>query len=320
MARVFQPCYLTLTEDDWQARIEDSRDLLRAPCRVCPRYCNVDRTDRASKRIGFCRVKDLAVVSSYGPHHGEEDPLRGTRGSGTIFLASCNLACVFCQNSEISQLRLGHEVTDEELAGMMLDLQARGCHNINFVSPSIYVPQVIRATYYAARKGLRLPLVYNTGGYDSPESLALLDGIVDIYMPDAKYSDDAVARRHSLVKGYWDVNRAALKEMHRQVGVLQVGEDGLATRGVLVRHLVLPEGLAGTREVARFLASELSPDTYVNVMAQYRPANKAAEYPPLDRPVRAEEVAEAVDIAQQEGLRRFDHRRPNIARYLWTPR
>jgi len=314
------PCYLALSEGEWQARIQESRALLRAPCRVCPRYCNVDRTDRESKKIGFCRVKDMTLVSSCGPHLGEEDPLRGTRGSGTIFLASCNLSCVFCQNWEISQARLGHEVTDQELATMMLDLQQRGCHNINFVSPSIYVPQIIRAAYYAARKGLRLPFVYNTGGYDSPESLRLLDGIIDIYMPDAKYSDDAAARRYSLVKDYWEVNRAALKEMQRQVGVLQIDERGLATRGVLVRHLVLPEGLAGTREVARFLARELSPDTYINVMAQYRPENKAAEYPPLARPVRAEEVAEALEIAHQEGLHRFDQRHPSVPRFIWLPR
>ena len=320
MAARTWPCYVALSEEEWQARIEEARALLRSPCRVCPRYCKVDRTDRESKKVGFCRVKDMALVSSYGPHLGEEDPLRGTRGSGTIFLASCNLSCVFCQNWEISQARLGHEVTDQELATMMLDLQQRGCHNINFVSPSIYVPQIIRAAYYAARKGLRLPFVYNTGGYDSPESLRLLDGIIDIYMPDAKYSDDAAARRYSLVKDYWEVNRAALKEMQRQVGVLQIDERGLATRGVLVRHLVLPEGLAGTREVARFLARELSPDTYINVMAQYRPENKAAEYPPLARPVRAEEVAEALEIAHQEGLHRFDQRHPSVPRFIWLPR
>jgi len=266
----------------------------------------VDR--RQDDKRGFCRVGFRALVSSFSPHFGEEPPLVGVGGSGTIFLSSCNLACVFCQNWEISQLRLGHEVTDQELATMMLDLQQRGCHNINFVSPSIYVPQIIHAAYYAARKGLRLPFVYNTGGYDSPESLRLLDGIVDIYMPDAKYSDDRVAGKLSLVKDYWRVARAAIKEMHRQVGDLTVSAEGVAVRGVLVRHLVLPEGLAGTREVARFLAREVSPRTYVNIMGQYRPDNRAWQHPQLSRPITRGELVEAVRIAREEGLSRFDER------------
>ncbi len=301
--------YLSLTDHEWHRRIDAAWELLRSPCRVCPRYCRVDRTDRGTRRIGFCRVKDRAKVSSYGPHLGEEDCLRGRRGSGTIFFASCNLACVFCQNWEISQLRLGEEVSEEELAGMMLGLQARGCHNVNLVSPSIYVPQIIKAASIAAGRGLRVPFVYNTGAYDSPESLRLLDGVIDIYMPDSKYSDDRTAGRLSLVKDYWRVASAAIKEMHRQVGDLTIDDNGLAVRGVLVRHLVLPGGLAGTAEVMRFLAKEVSPDTYVNLMAQYRPARRAAEYPPLDRPVTQREMEEAYAAARRAGIHRFDERR-----------
>lgn len=288
--------------------MEAAWELMRAPCRVCPRSCQVDRTDRESTKVGFCRVKDRAVVFAAHPHHGEEDPLRGRRGSGTIFFSSCNMACVFCQNWEISQARHGREVTEEELAAMMLGLQALGCHNINLVSPSIYVPQIIKAVGIASANGLRLPLVYNTGGYDSLESLKLLDGIIDIYMPDAKYADDRIGGKLSLVKDYWRAARAAIKEMHRQVGDLEIDANGVAVRGLLVRHLVLPEGLAGTREVARFLAREVSPRTYINVMGQYRPENRAWKYPPLGRGITRDELAEALRIAQEEGLSRFDER------------
>ncbi len=300
--------YLSLTDSEWRRRIDAAWQLLRSPCRVCPRYCRVDRTDRQSRRVGFCRVKDRAKVFSHDPHFGEEDCLRGRRGSGTIFFSSCNLACVFCQNWQISQLRLGREVSEEQLAGVMLDLQAQGCHNVNLVSPSIYVPQVIGAAYLAAGRGLRIPFVYNTSAYDSQESLRLLDGLIDIYMPDAKYSDDRIAGRLSLVKDYWEVAEAAIKEMNRQVGDLVIGEDGLAVRGVLVRHLVLPGGLAGTREVVRFLAREVSPHTYVNIMGQYRPAHRAGEHPPLDRTISGRELEVAYAAARQEGLHRFDER------------
>jgi len=321
------PAYLSLSQADWQERIEAAWELLRnrcpsgqpvrqagrRACRVCPRYCKVDRTDRDSPRVGFCRVKDRAVVFSFHAHHGEENPLRGRRGSGTIFFSSCNLSCLFCQNWEISQARQGRAVSEEELAVMMLALQGQGCHNINLVSPSIYVPQIIKAAHLACQNGLRLPFVYNTGAYDSPESLRLLDGIVDIYMPDAKYSDDRVAGKLSLVRDYWQVARAAIKEMHRQVGDLVISAEGLAVRGVLVRHLVLPEGLAGTREVARFLAREVSPNTYVNVMGQYRPDNRAWQHPQLSRPITHSELVEAVRIAREEGLSRFDERWMGLA-------
>ncbi len=292
-------------------------------CDLCARECGVNR--RGVNRRGVnrrlypekagCRTGERAVVASYGPHFGEEDPLVGRGGSGTIFFAWCNLRCRFCQNYEISQLGQGREVEPEELARMMLDLQRQGCHNINFVSPSHVVPQILAGLLIAAEAGLHLPLVYNTGGYDSPATLALLDGVVDIYMPDMKYADADVARRFSGVANYPAVNRAAVKEMHRQVGDLTMDEQGIAQRGLLVRHLVLPEGLAGTGEIVRFLRDEVSPNTYINVMAQYRPRYRAHDLPPLDRPITDREYAEAVRLAQEAGLR-LDERRPRLL-WLW---
>ena len=246
------------------------------------------------------------MVSSYGPHFGEEVPLVGRHGSGTIFFAFCNLHCVFCQNYTISQLGEGRAVDGEELAGMMLSLQARGCHNINLVSPTHVVPFVLEALPLAANKGLFLPLVYNTGGYDSVETLELLDGIVDIYMPDMKYADEKTAERLSGIKDYPRMNQAAVREMHRQVGDLQLDGQGVARRGLLVRHLVLPERLAGTGEVVRFLAREVSTDTYLNIMAQYHPCYKAYEIPPLARPVSESEFSEAIALARRQGLSRLD--------------
>jgi len=297
-----RPSYLKLSPQELRQRGEQAWELMASPCRVCPRSCKVDR--RQDDKRGFCRVGVRALVSSFSPHFGEEPPLVGVGGSGTIFLASCNLACVFCQNWEISQTRRGREVTDEQLAGAMLELQALGCHNINFVSPTIYVPQILAALPYAVAGGLRLPLVYNSGGYDSLETLRLLDGIFDIYMPDIKYADEAFARKYSLVKDYYPVARAALKEMHRQVGDL-VTEDGVAVRGLIIRHLVLPQGLAGTAEVMRFIAQQLSVHSYVNVMAQYRPENKASNYPELSRRISAEEYQEAIELARAQGLYRL---------------
>jgi putative pyruvate formate lyase activating enzyme len=301
-AAVHKPSYLYVSPQELSRRSEQAWELMASPCQVCPRHCKVDR--RQDDKRGFCRVGVRALVSSFSPHLGEEPPLVGVGGSGTIFLASCNLACVFCQNWEISQARWGREVTDEQLAGAMLGLQALGCHNINFVSPTIYVPQILAALPYAVAGGLRLPLVYNSGGYDSLEALRLLDGIFDIYMPDIKYADEAFARKYSLVKDYYPVARAALKEMHRQVGDLAT-EDGVAVRGLIIRHLVLPARLAGTAEVMRFIAQELSVHSYVNVMAQYRPENKAQSYPELSRRISAEEYQEAIEMARAQGLYRF---------------
>jgi putative pyruvate formate lyase activating enzyme len=253
-------------------------------------------------------------VSSYGAHLGEEDPLRGWQGSGTIFFTRCNLRCQYCQNHDISQTDEGDEVTAETLAAIMLRLQASGCHNINLVSPSHVVPQIMAAVLIAAEAGLGLPLVYNTGGYDSLELLRLLDGVVDIYMPDMKYADAAIAERYSKVPNYPAVNQAAVREMHRQVGDLQIDENGLAVRGLLVRHLVLPHGLAGTEQVVRFLADEVSTATYLNLMDQYRPAYRAHEYRELNSCITREEYRAAVQMALDAGLYRLDERQMRMFR------
>jgi putative pyruvate formate lyase activating enzyme len=274
-------------------------------CDICPRQCGVNRR---KGELGECRTGEQAIVSSYGPHFGEESPLVGAGGSGTVFFAHCNLRCQFCQNYDVSQLGEGRAAEPEELASIFLRLQDMGCHNINLVSPSHVVPQILAAVLLAAEGGLRLPLVYNTGGYDALPTLALLEGVVDIYMPDMKYDDAATAERFSQVSNYPAVNQAAVKEMHRQVGDLAVDERGIAERGLLVRHLVLPEGLAGTEEIARFLAESVSRDTYINVMDQYRPCYKANELPPLNRRITPQEYREAVQAVRKVGLHRLDDR------------
>ncbi len=296
-----EPAYLTLPVGEMARRAEAARAAL-ADCVLCPWHCHVDRL---AGRRGVCRTGADAVVAAYHPHHGEEAPLRGTRGSGTIFFAWCNLRCAFCQNWEISQAGEGKAVTAEGLAEMMLRLQRRGCHNINLVSPSHVIAQILQAVALAAEAGLRLPLVYNTAGYDDADALRLLNGVVDIYMPDMKYADPDVARRLSRVKDYPRRNQEAVLEMQRQVGDLVIGEDGLARRGLLVRHLILPDGLAGTRQIAHFLATRVSRNTYINLMDQYHPDYQADRYPPLDRrPTRAE-VRAAYEDARAEGLWRF---------------
>jgi putative pyruvate formate lyase activating enzyme len=238
---------------------------------------------------------------------GEENPLRGWRGSGTIFFARCNMLCQFCQNADISQASAGSEVEPQELAEIMLRLQASGCHNINLVSPSHVIASVIAAVGLAARLGLRLPLVYNTGGYDAVSALELLNGIVDIYMPDMKYANPQTGLHYSKVRLYPQVNQAAVRTMHRQGGDLIIDKRGLAQRGLLVRHLVLPHGLAGTAAVVRFLAQEISPHTYLNLMDQYHPAYKASQFPKLNRPITRQEYQAAVDLALEAGLSRLDH-------------
>ena len=270
---------------------------------MCPRRCGVNRLAGES---GECQVTTQVVVSSYGPHFGEEAPLVGGHGSGTIFFTYCNLHCSFCQNYTISQLGEGSPVDKEKLAKMMLSLQTKGCHNINLVSPTHVVPHILDALELAATKGLYLPLVYNSGGYDTIETLELLDGVVDIYMPDMKYSDEKIAEQLSGIKDYPKINKAAVREMHRQVGDLQLDEQGIAQRGLLVRHLVLPNRLAGTEEVVRFLAEEVSTNTYLNIMAQYHPCYKALDMPQLARPLLSQEFYEAIDLAHQQGLYRLD--------------
>lgn len=290
-------------------RVAQARELLRH-CHVCPRHCEVNRLEG---ELGFCQVGSLPFVASYGPHFGEEAPLGGRHGSGTIFFASCNLRCLYCQNYEISHLREGSEFTPPELADMMIELQEQGCHNINLVTPSHQVPHILDGLLLAAERGLRIPLVYNTSSYDDLETLRLLDGIVDIYLPDFKYADATIAETYSKATGYPDIAKVAIKEMHRQVGDLVLDDQGLALRGVLVRHLVLPGGLAGTAEVMKFLAEELSPDTYVNVMDQYRPCYQAFSHPPLDRRITTGEFEDAIRLAKEAGLHRLHQDRPGTA-------
>jgi putative pyruvate formate lyase activating enzyme len=309
----FEPAYLSLLRSgELKRRVQAAYERLHA-CDLCGRECRVDRYEQP----GSCRTGVQAVVSSFGPHHGEEDPLRGQRGSGTIFFAWCNLNCQFCQNHDISQSGHGREVEPEELAQMMLSLQAQGCHNVNLVSPTHVVAPILAALFIAAEVGLRLPLVWNTGGYDSLTALALLDGVVDIYMPDMKYADAEIGLKYSKVKNYPAVNQAGVKEMQRQVGDLTLDESGVALRGLLVRHLVLPGGLAGTRAISRFLAEEVSRDTYVNLMDQYRPCYKAYNLPPLDHPVTRAEFEHALRQAHDAGLHRFDKRAPRLLHVLW---
>jgi putative pyruvate formate lyase activating enzyme len=297
------PSYLELHRSgELEVRAARAREKL-GDCQLCPHRC---RANRIKGKTGQCRTAAQSIVSSYSPHFGEEKPLVGTRGSGTIFFSYCNLRCVFCQNHTISQQGEGEPVDDKVLAGMMLSLEKRGCHNINLVTPTHVVPQILSALVIAAGSGLSIPLVYNCGGYESVETLKLLDGIVDIYMPDMKYSAEPHGRAFSGAKNYPDVNRKAVKEMHRQVGDLQLDSRGVATRGLLVRHLVMPNNIAGTKCVTEFLAKEISKDTYLNVMDQYRPAHRASEIPRIARPLSREEYLEAVNIALSCGLNRLD--------------
>lgn len=306
--------YLALHRSgELRERMERAYEELRS-CTFCGRACGVNRREDGKEELGSCGIGSGMKVASHGPHMGEEDPLRGYRGSGTIFFSGCNLSCQYCQNYDISQHARGREVEPERLAGMMISLQEQRCHNVNLVSPTHVIAPILNALVIAAEKGLRLPLVWNTGGYDSLEALELLDGVVDIYMPDMKYADAEVGHRYSKVEDYPEVNQAAVKEMHRQVGDLVMDEQGIAQRGLLVRHLVLPEGLAGTAEVAKFLVEEVSRHTYVNIMDQYRPCYKAGDLPPLDRPVRREEFEKALEEAREASLYRFDQREPRFFR------
>jgi len=274
-------------------------------CDLCPRACGVNRLKGLQ---GVCRGGRMARIASFAPHFGEESPLVGSCGSGAIFFAGCNLGCIFCQNYEISQDDLGENVSADDLAKIMIHLQRMGCHNINLVTPTHFVPQILEALIIARARGLNVPLVYNCGGYESVETLRLLDGIVDIYMPDMKYGSDEdgleeqAGQRYSHARDYAMHARAAIKEMHRQVGDL-VTEDGLAVRGIIVRHLVLPEGIACTKEVVEFL-SGLSKNTYLNVMAQYRPAHEAEACPELSRCITASEFGDACKLAADAGLTR----------------
>ncbi|SMP47535.1 putative pyruvate formate lyase activating enzyme [Desulfonatronum zhilinae] len=296
------------------ARAAEAVEALR-DCAMCPRQCRVNRLEGES---GFCRIGRWAKVASYSPHFGEEEPLVGSGGSGTIFFAQCNLACVFCQNHDISHHgENAPEATPEQLAAVMLELQAQGVHNINFVTPSHIVPQILEALVIAADQGLRLPLVYNSSGYDSLETLRRLDGVVDIYMPDAKFFAPEAAARYCRAEDYPGRAREATKEMHRQVGDLELDDRGVAVRGLLVRHLIMPEDLAGTAQWMEFLARKISQNTYVNIMDQYRPCGNANAFPELSCPLTGEEFAQALNAAAQAGITRLDQRQASLAERLW---
>jgi putative pyruvate formate lyase activating enzyme len=295
--------YVKLIEQGKLAeKIRSARSMLHA-CTLCPREC---RVDRLSGQTGVCKTGAYAWVSSYTPHYGEEAPLVGTNGSGTIFFAHCNLLCIFCQNFDISHEGIGQEVSAEQLAAIMIDLQRMGCHNINFVTPSHVVWQILEALAIAAENGLRVPLVYNSGGYDRVETLQLLEGVFDIYMPDFKFWDPRVAEETCNAPDYPEVARNALREMHRQVGDLVIDGNGIARRGLLVRHLVLPESLAGTREIMRFIADDISTNTYVNIMTQYRPCGRAAEVRELAAYPTETDFQKARRAAIEAGIRRLD--------------
>jgi len=274
-------------------------------CTLCPRFCKVDRL---AGETGYCRTLREAVVASYGPHFGEERPLVGRKGSGTIFFSHCNLYCIFCQNFDISHGGQGISVSAEELAGIMVHLQQQGCHNINFVTPSHVIAQILEALPLAIELGLQVPLVYNCGGYERVSALKLLDGVVDIYMPDFKFWDSPVASELCSAPDYPECARKALREMHRQVGDLQLDAAGIAERGLLVRHLVMPNRLSGTASVVQFLAQEISLNTYVNVMDQYHACGQALSKPHLGRSITHHEFKEALDAAKQAGLWRLDER------------
>jgi len=291
--------YLQLVrEDTLTERVVQANELLRC-CTLCPHECQVDRTNHER---GRCRSEAIPLISSYNVHFGEEPPLVGTRGSGTIFFTNCTMRCVYCQNYPISQLGHGKAYPVAKLARMFLKLQKNGCHNINFVTPAHFVPQILQALEMAVNEGFHLPLVYNTGGYESLATLKLLDGIIDIYLPDIRYSDNSHAQAYSKAENYVERNRAALKEMYRQVGLLECDESGVARRGMIVRHLVLPEKIAGSEEALQFLANELSPQLHVALMSQYFPAYNAPDHPPLDRKITHEEYEQVVHLYKRLGF------------------
>ena len=309
----FEPAYLRLHRSGELKERANKAVKGLGSCYVCPRDCGVDRL---ADKTAACKTGRYARVGSYFAHFGEEDCLRGWNGSGTIFFSWCNLRCQFCQNYDISHIGHGGETRPERLAEMMLELQDVGCHNINFVTPEHVVPQILEALPRAVEGGLRLPIVYNTSAYDSMDSLRQMDGVVDIYMPDFKIWDSRTALKYLLAKDYPEAARRAIKEMHRQVGELKVDEHGLAKRGVLVRHLVMPGGIGGTREIMEFLAREVSPHTYVNIMTQYYPAGKVSpeKYPEINRGITKQEYVNAIAAAQEAGLYRLDERGP-----IWMP-
>jgi putative pyruvate formate lyase activating enzyme len=298
----FTPAYLLLPPGALSEKVREAEEILKE-CTLCPRQCKIDRT---SGGRGFCKTGDKPFISSYSPHFGEEKPLVCRFGSGTIFMGNCNLGCIFCQNYSISHLGEGTEMSFTKLADIMLSLQKQGCHNINLVTPTHQMPMILRAIMIASEMGLKLPIVYNCGGYESLNAIKMLEGIVDIYMPDFKYIDPAMSKIYSKAEDYPEAAMAAIKEMHRQVGDLIIDQRGIATRGLLVRHLVLPEEIAGTEGIVRFIAEKISKNTYINIMNQYHPCYKAFDYPSLNRRITHQEYADAVQMAIDAGLKRID--------------
>ncbi|MGD2279372.1 MAG: radical SAM protein [Candidatus Omnitrophota bacterium] len=296
-----EPSYLKLHKTGKLEKIKDALLKKMESCDLCPRNC---RVNRLKGELGFCKTGRNALVSSYNLHFGEEPPLAGRGGSGTIFFTWCNLGCIYCQNFTISHLGEGVEATPQELAEIMLSLQRRGAHNINFVTPTHVPAQIMEALIPAIEGGLKLPLVYNSGGYDKPETLEEMEGVFDIYMPDAKYSDEHHSLKYSSAKDYWKVCKEVLLEMHRQVGDLVINEEGIAERGLLIRHLVLPNRLAGSFAVLDFIAEKISKDSYVNIMEQYHPCFQAYKHKEISRSITMDEFKEALDYAEEIGLHR----------------
>jgi putative pyruvate formate lyase activating enzyme len=297
----YRPGYVALHENGELLKKARELTAMLDNCTLCPRNCKVNRLEG---ELGSCRAGDQVMISSVFPHFGEEPPLVGYNGSGTIFLTHCNLHCVFCQNFDISFEGRGQAVTTRELAGQMMHLQNSGCHNINLVTPTHYAPQIVSALCLAAEAGLRLPIVYNCGGYESLQVIRLLKGVVDIYMPDVKFAGTEEAEKYCQAPDYPEVIKAVLMEMHRQVGDLTLDGRGIAVKGLLIRHLVMPEGVAGSEELLRFIHDELSPESYVNIMAQYRPCHRANEFPEIGRRLSDKEHREAVALARKIGLHR----------------
>lgn len=303
----WQPAYLKLeAEGKFASRVKQAKSILKK-CRLCPRQCGVNRLEG---QVGFCRSPEKVMVYSFNPHFGEELPLVGKHGSGTIFFSNCNLRCVFCQNWPIAHLGYGKEITNEELADIMMLLQQKGCHNINLVTPTHVMPYILDAVRIAMKKGLRLPLCYNTSGYERVEIIKLLDGIVDIYLPDMKFMSGQEAEQYNLAAAYDYPARAqeSIIEMHRQVGDLVTDEHGIALRGLMVRHLVMPNRVAGTQEFVQWVAENLSEDTYVNIMSQYRVEFKAFEYKNIARAITSQEFVEAIEWAKEAGMTNLDER------------
>ncbi len=299
---IFVPAYVkTLKSGDIQGRLRKAEKILQS-CTSCPRNCNVDRTNG---EYGICQSGDLPVVSSYTPHFGEEPVLSGSRGAGNIFFGNCNLRCVFCQNYVISQnykVERMNEVSSERLAGIMIELQDRNCHNIGLVSPTHFSASILKSIYLAAVKGLNLPIIYNTNGYDSVDMLKLYDEVIDIYLPDFKWGENSVGKTYSRVSDYFDAVKPAIKEMYQQVGSELIYDDGVVVRGLIIRHLVMPNGLAETENVFRFIAEELDPKVHISLMAQYYPSNKAGKYPLISRNISSTEYMRAIDLLDKFGL------------------